>query len=1129
MAYVLRPHKGNDNLDGWDDSVKYDKTAIKSIEDPNGGAASIPITSIPSPFASMELVRNAFEYCADRNNSVDGTSVYHKLVSFALDILEIFYNYDKYAKDLDIIPWYNNDLDMLRNSSDDDIKRLGDTLALYMDEDSDTFHFDKMDAIYMLNYKHGAEPINIIGGTSPTSLTIASTNNLDFVRIFLGNDHRALSSDEDTFCSLRHRDPDFIKFVWTMSLQPNFADIYPEVNKYIQRCFERLDNTSLKSELRDISASAYNNYTSLTFDAQTTIYLAGDIAMKVRQGADLSKSDFRIQLSNGKSLSEEVPLVLPYSTYTEPNMKYVSGNWNSDNKAPFIVKDTRGNVVPLNQRLLPFDGTQYPYLTVDDIFQPSIIETVYPISGNSFFTANFKDSNKGNLLPLKQTLFEYMSLEDLRGVTNEPSPRPIFEISSKNENVVKVSLRIPIQKGKYIAFERNYFRGQDPNPEQNKGCIVECKFNLYLFPSYHIGIDSPQRIYVVDQDKGALTQNYRYEISAFKEDNQTKLQSHFVSRADKSKGGYTSFYNALNKEFDYLKISNGRYENVIIPLYEDKSGGTRAFDFAVDFGTTNTHIEYSENGNNPKPLEINASNPFILKLSNYSFDSEEDKDKLYDKAAEFLLQTVPQEFIPEAIGRAEDFSFPMRTNLSKLRSAKTGQRELISLADYTIAFGYEKTVIHTHNEVLTDLKWNRNNNDAVKAYIEELLLLIRSTVLIGGGDLAKTTIKWFYPVSMSPYLKSRLETAWNTMCKDLISPSCTIMPISESIAPYYYYKDEQGVNSSTCSVVSVDVGGGTSDFVTYQNNTPKFISSVRFAGNNLFGDFYGMSSSLNGFYKQYKDLFKKKINESSQKSELGHILEDILANNNSADLVSFLFSLENNAALKKKGEKISLSSELQENYQMKVVFLLFYTAIIYYIAQLLNKKGIPSPRYITCSGTASKIFNIIGGTDNIQKFTNLIFNEVQKSETKLILKQDPNPKEITCKGGLKMSQEDIDATPSKAYFFGTSILDGKESILAEELENLPADIVNEVIENYKEFIKFFFKLNEKMSFAQYFGIEDNGAFAKYEEVLIEDAEQDFATVLGERLKDFQQKDSFEDSLFFYPLSGGIFRLAAFIS
>lgn len=110
MAYVLRPHKGNDNLDGWDDSNKYDSTAIKSIEDPNGGSANIPITSIPSPFASMELVRNAYEYCADKRNDVDGRSIYHKLVSFSLDILEIFYNYEKYEKDLEIIPWYKSDL-----------------------------------------------------------------------------------------------------------------------------------------------------------------------------------------------------------------------------------------------------------------------------------------------------------------------------------------------------------------------------------------------------------------------------------------------------------------------------------------------------------------------------------------------------------------------------------------------------------------------------------------------------------------------------------------------------------------------------------------------------------------------------------------------------------------------------------------------------------------------------------------------------------------------------------------------------------------------------------------------------------------------------------------------------------
>lgn len=1128
MAYVLRPHKGNDNLDGWDDSVKYDSTAIKSIEDPNGGSANIPITSIPSPFASMELVRNAYEYCADKRNEVDGKSIYHKLVSFSLDILEIFYNYEKYEKDLEIIPWYKSDLGILQNNPDPEIKRLGDTLALYIDEDTKSFHFDKMDAIYMLNYKHGADPINIIGGTSPTSLTIASSNNLDYVRIFLGNNHRALNSDKDTFCSLCHRDPDFIKFVWTMSLQPNFVDVYPEVAKYIQKCFEKIIDTGLKNELREISANSYVEYASLTFNAQTTIYLAGNIALKVKQGADLSKSDFLIKLSEDKYI-ENPPLVLPYNTYTEPSMRYVSGLWNSENKAPLITLDDKGNLIPMEQRALPFDGTLYPFLTVDDIFQPCIIETPYPISSSSFFTANFKKSERGFLLPLKQTIFDFLSLNDLKGVTNEPSPRPIFEITSNNENIVKATIRIPIQKGKYITFERNYFKGQEPHPEQNKGGIVECKFNLYLFPSYHIGQDSPQRIYVIEQDTGALTKNYNYEVSAFVEYSKTKLTSQRISRADKTKNSYTSFYNSLNKEFDYLKISNGRYENIIVPTYNDKSGGTRAFEFAVDFGTTNTHIEYMEKGSHPKPIEISQSNPFILKLSAYSYSSQEERAKLFDKNAEFLLQSIPQEFIPEAVSKSDDFSFPMRTNLSKLRDSKTGQRELISLADFTIAFGYEKQQIHLHNEVLTDLKWNRNNNDAVKAYIEELLLLIRSAILTSGGDLDKTTIKWFYPVSMSPYLKSRLETAWGTMCSEIISPLCSVIAISESIAPYYYYKDEQGVNSNTCSVVSVDVGGGTSDFVAYQNNIPKFISSVRFAGNNIFGDFYGMSPSLNGFYKLYKDLFKRKINESTQSSNLNRILEDILANNNSADLVSFLFSLENNAALQRQGEKISLSSELQENYQLKVVFLLFYTAIMYYIARLLDKQGIPSPRYITCSGTASKIFNIIGGTNNIQEYTNLIFKEVQQIDTKLILKQVSNPKEITCKGGLKMTATDIASTPSKAYFFGSSLLDSKDYILAEELREIDSLFVKEVIDNYKEFVKFFFNLNKKMSFAQYFGIEDNGLFEKFEEILIEDAEQDFATVLEERLKDFQDSDSFEDTLFFYPLSGGMFRLAAYIS
>ena len=290
-----------------------------------------------------------------------------------------------------------------------------------------------------------------------------------------------------------------------------------------------------------------------------------------------------------------------------------------------------------------------------------------------------------------------------------------------------------------------------------------------------------------------------------------------------------------------------------------------------------------------------------------------------------------------------------------------------------------------------------------------------------------------------------------------------------------------------------------------------------------------MSSKLNGFYNLYKDKFAKKIEESKEKANLKKIFDDIIANNNSADLMSFLFSLEHNARLKKQGEKISFSKELEENYKLKVVFLLFYVAVMYYVANLLKKKNLSAPGYITFSGTASKIFSIIGGVKNIQKLTNSMFTQLLNMKKDLEIKQVNNPKEITCQGGLKMTQEDINVEPSKEYFFGSSSLDSKKTIKAQEGELSAENVVKEVLNLYSSFINFFFKLNESVSFAQYFGIEDNGSFEEYKRILTEHAEEDFATVLEDRLTDFQDTDDFEDSLFFYPLCGGIFRLAQYIA
>ena len=82
MAKVLRIHKGSkDTINGWAISTKIGSKAIDSIEDPVGANDHYEITSIPSPFARIDLVKRAFKIVADTD--LDGNTAYHKLVSDA--------------------------------------------------------------------------------------------------------------------------------------------------------------------------------------------------------------------------------------------------------------------------------------------------------------------------------------------------------------------------------------------------------------------------------------------------------------------------------------------------------------------------------------------------------------------------------------------------------------------------------------------------------------------------------------------------------------------------------------------------------------------------------------------------------------------------------------------------------------------------------------------------------------------------------------------------------------------------------------------------------------------------------------------------------------------------------------
>jgi hypothetical protein len=131
MAKVFRLHEGADGT-GWFLSQPLTPAQLTTIKTDGKEVA----TSIPSPFARIDLVKSAFRWVTE--NGIKGNTAYHKLVSEALDVAQLFYLSRKYKNKVEIIAC--NPLDrfksMIEQSEITKHARLAETLKLYWDQDS---------------------------------------------------------------------------------------------------------------------------------------------------------------------------------------------------------------------------------------------------------------------------------------------------------------------------------------------------------------------------------------------------------------------------------------------------------------------------------------------------------------------------------------------------------------------------------------------------------------------------------------------------------------------------------------------------------------------------------------------------------------------------------------------------------------------------------------------------------------------------------------------------------------------------------------------------------------------------------------------------------------------------------
>ena len=491
MSKVFRLYReGTTTFQGWNENpaFPYNSNARDTIEDPDGASAKNEITSIPSPFARIDLVKTAFkEVCRRASRDVrelEGSTIFHKMVSDSLDVGEIFFNIDKFKDKIEIITWDPSVMiDALKNDQNASHYYVADALQKYLVSDAQTYNFNQLKNIYLLNYTNGPDELNIIGSTSPATLFFSGANSLEYIHdIFFANNDRPFDGD---YVPLFKRDFDYIKAWWTLRKTiPYFSNLFPEIENYLNLTFKAITDQLVKNKLNEITPASAKDFSLIDVQSHqqsNQVEVLGTVLFKKKAIGNI-ENEFSIHPE--RTIAGVKPLVLPVEAGNKyAGLQYANGTWGNTNKAPY-----KPNIVDIEHRTLPYEGSTFAYLTISDFLEDTIVKVPHTLNKKYFFDGNIKDVEQMTsfLLPIKPLYFKYFSIETLNSTM--PDGKPAFEMETIAGGSVNVVIRIPIVGNgniSYIEYQRIYYaqRQSDVSETQNSGGMTSFDFTGLVMPS----------------------------------------------------------------------------------------------------------------------------------------------------------------------------------------------------------------------------------------------------------------------------------------------------------------------------------------------------------------------------------------------------------------------------------------------------------------------------------------------------------------------------------------------------------------------------------------------------------------------------------------------------------------------
>lgn len=1173
--------RGQRALD-WSPTRPWDVDSILSIEDISGANISRKITSYPSPLARIHLFNDAFDFARRPNFTWDPTNIYVQTISHCLDVWELMFHYEAFDQYLNFEYWGFDQIEALKLSPHSGHRLLGSAFELYLTNDHSQ-QFSTIGGIYIITYKNKA-----IAGTSPfTGFFTTAATITEHISV-PGNPSRLYFNH---IRSLEERDIQFQvyfhQFILSQGVSVQFENLYKFVSSRSESHAKihdvyNADNSGNHVEKAAIAyTGSYDIIGNRNNQYLTLLDKRGDGGIPLRRHKQgiTEGCEFFIKATVPTYGPKEV-LALKKNPEGKSNKNYASDKpWDMTIGVPYHVNEEN-----LRLRRLPGVNIIHPWVGIGDFLEEYLVKLPYDINDDTFLTGAGASVDLPFLLPIKQRYFEFFTAEDLKKQLS--IIRKSSTVNGSTGETVDVELKIPIQTSgngeEHLIFRRRY-QSQTVTPTvsdiQNSidgnGAIVDYYMGLMLFPFLRTRsvYDDFSKIGFIDSDfrreeMGELKFFRGYQsISNAEYDYQNGASS--KNRSPKSLTKYltgSTYYqikganqqgNTYGNIFDWIQFEAEPEPGIHIraAIIPNWAKNTRSLNmsniaYAVDFGTTNTHVAYRVGTADPRPFSITEDELLVTRLDKVSKSLSDinkydvtDDSKGMAAFVENIIVKQRYEFIPSIIGGGASYSFVTRTGVSQAKNINQ-KHQFSVLGNINIAFALNKRFDGSSDnwEIHTNIKWSPSDLSIgrMESFITELLYLMRYKTIINNGNPANVNLSWFVPLSMNNYLRSNIQNVWNKKFQEIFHVTTVPTFISESEAPFYELLQTGKLFGS--NILCIDIGGGTTDTLVIQNvaNSIQYHvikeSSFTYAGNAIFGHFKDESNRKdNGFVRAFKQEIQEFLKTLGQdaKDQLVRLvakerlatLEWYLKSDNemrSEDIINFFFSVN----------EYEFDSKLRNSSDFKIVFMFYFAALHYHCAQIFKEDKLGAPTDVNMTGNGSRLLNIIStDKDLLNRFTTAVYSHVlEKPNLRIELHQSKHPKEATSNGALWRNAENA-LIKSKNENLQTPII-GENLVWANNEK--PAKITYQDVfkatldpneSEYFKFLDFFFDvLYKKMDFRNNFNIQFQDPTAVKDYLKKNSDAKHTNWVQWQRRKGANPQEDIKETMFFYAVMDGLSRL-----